>query len=302
MRGKRRAPRPPIPWRSPWTPVVCLAGAVAIGTLVAASLLVKEVIVVVDGEQAAVRGIAGTVEEVLTDAGISVGAGDVVHPAAREHVADGAVIEVRRARPITVTVDGRTSTHLVTATNVADALTELDIEAARGELSASPGQAVPLSGMSLTVHTRREVHVVVGSRRLTSRTTARTVRQVLKQMRIAPGRGYQVTPPPGGFPEDGTVITLTPQHIEPVKPAVTRLDWPALAECVARGDPLAYNPDGPHYGMYQFSLHMWEAVGGIGLPSSWPAEEQTYRAQLLYQQVGGDWESQWPACGDRLLR
>ncbi|TDC94196.1 DUF348 domain-containing protein [Nonomuraea deserti] len=302
MRGKRRAPRPPIPWRSPWTPVVCLAGAVALGTLVAASLLVKEVFVVVDGEQAAVRGFARTVEEVLTDAGITVGAGDVVRPAAREHVADGTVIEVRRARPLTVTVDGRTSTHLVTATNVADALTELDIEAARGTLSAPPGHAVPLAGMSLTVHTRREVHVVAGNRRLTLRTTARTVRQVLKQRHIAPRPGYLVTPPLGSFPEDGTVITLTPQHIEPVKPAVTRLDWAALADCVAHGDPLAYNPDGPHYGLYQFSMRVWEAVGGIGLPSSWPAEEQTYRAQLLYQQVDGDWESQWPGCGDRLVR
>ncbi|MEO3887966.1 ubiquitin-like domain-containing protein [Nonomuraea sp. B5E05] len=300
MRGKRRAPRPPIPWRSPWTPVVCLAGAVALGTLVAVSLLVKEVVVIVDGEQATVRGFAGTVEEVLTDAGISMGTGDVVRPAARERVADGAVIEVRRARPLTVTVDGRTSTHLVTATNVADALTELDIEAARGTLSASPGHTVPLSGMALTVHTRREVHIVAGNRRLTSRTTARTIRQVLKQQHIAPRDGYHVSPPLGSFPEDGTVITLTPQHIEPVEPAVTRLDWPALAECVAHGDPLAYNPDGPHYGMYQFSMRMWEAVDGIGLPSNWPADEQTYRAQILYQREGG-WESQWPACGDRLF-
>ncbi|TDC09728.1 DUF348 domain-containing protein [Nonomuraea longispora] len=302
MRGKRRAPRPPIPWRSPWTPVVCLAGAVALGTLVATSLLVKEVVVVVDGEQAAVRGFAGTVEEVLADAGISVGTGDVVRPAVRERVADGGVIEVHRARPLTVTVDGRTSTHLVTATNVADALTELDIEPANGTLSAPPGRAVPLSGMALTVHTRREVHVVAGNRRLTSRTTAMTVREVLKRERVTLGHGHQVTPPLDSFPGDGTVITVTPRHPEPVRPAVARLDWPALAECVAHGDPLAYNPDGPHYGMYQFSTRMWEAVGGIGLPNDWPAEEQTYRAQVLYQRVGGDWASQWPTCGDRLLR
>ncbi|MFG1703812.1 ubiquitin-like domain-containing protein [Nonomuraea sp. M3C6] len=301
MRGKRRAPRPPIPWGSPWTPVVCLAGVVAIGAVVAVSFLVKEVVVVVDGKPVAVRSFAGTVDGVLGDAGVSMGFGDVVRPAAQEAVSDGSTIEVRRARPLTLTLDGRTSTHLVTATNVGDALAELDIAPAAGRLSAPPDDAVPLEGMAITVYTRRKVYVVAGTSRLTSRTTARTVREVLRQKRISLGRGYQVTPPLGSFPKDGTVITVTPPRTVVIEQPVLRLNWQALADCESHSDPDAYNPDGPYYGMYQFSLPVWEAVGGMGLPSSWPEEEQTYRAQLLYQQVGGKWHSQWPSCGAHLF-
>lgn len=302
MRGRRRAPRPPIPWRSPWTPVVCLAGAIAVGTLVAVSFLVKEVVVVVDGERTPIRAVAGTVGEVLADAEVSVRFGDVVRPAAQEAVSDGSTIEIHRARPITLTLDGRTSEHLVTATNVGDALAELDITpAAAGKLSAPPGDSVPLEGMELTVYTRRKVHVVAGTTRLTSRTTARTVREVLRQKRIELRRGYQVSPPLGSFPKDGTVITVTPPRSMPIQPAVARLDWQALAECESHGDPMAYNAQGPYYGMYQFSLTVWQAVGGMGLPTAWPEEEQTYRAQLLYQRVGGKWQGQWPNCGNRLF-
>ncbi|KAB8191100.1 DUF348 domain-containing protein [Nonomuraea phyllanthi] len=301
MRGKRRAPRPAIPWRSPWTPVVCLAGAVAFGALVAVSFLVKEVAVVVDGDRTEVRVVAATVREVLADAGVSVGRGDVVRPAMPESVTDGATIEVRRARPITLTVDGRTTRHLVTATNVGDALAELDLTPTAGQASAPPDDAVPLSGMELSFYTRRKVYVVAGTSRISSRTTARTVREVLKQKGVPLRRGYVVSPPLRSFPADGTIITVTPPRTMPVRPDVLRLDWAALAECESHSDPEAYNPDGPYYGMYGFSMPMWEAVGGMGLPSSWPPEEQTYRAQLLYQQVDGRWRRQWPSCGDSLF-
>ncbi|MEV4471825.1 ubiquitin-like domain-containing protein [Nonomuraea salmonea] len=301
MRGKRRAPRPPLPWRSPWTPVVCTAGAVAVGALVTVSLLVKEVTVIVDGERRPVHAMAVTVGEVLDDTGVSLGFGDVVRPAAHKEVTDGATIEVRRARPITLTLDGHTSRHLVTATNVGDALAELDLTPAAGRLSAPPAYEVPLEGMSLTFYTRRKVHVMTGNTRRTSRTTARTVRGVLRRQGIPVRRGYLVDPPLDSFPKDGTVITVTPPRAVPIPRDVVKLDWKALAHCESHGDPLAYNADGPYYGMYQFSLPVWESVGGMGLPSEWPEEEQTYRAQVLYQQVGGRWQGQWPACGDRLF-
>ncbi|TDD51529.1 DUF348 domain-containing protein, partial [Nonomuraea terrae] len=301
MRGKRRAPRPPIPWRSPWAPVVCVAGAVAVSAIVAVSALVKDVVVVVDGARKPVRGFAGTVEEVLADAGVSLGFADVVRPATQETVSDGATIEVRRARPLTLTLDGRTSRHLVTATNVGDALAELDIAPAGGRLSAPPSDVVPLEGMELTVDTRRRVYVVAGSTRLASRTTARTVREVLRQKRVSLSPGSQVHPPLATFPKDGTVITVTPPRTTPIPPEVANLDWPALALCESGGDPLAYNPEGPYYGLYQFSVPMWQAVGGMGLPSAWPEDEQTYRAQLLYQHVDGHWKGQWPTCGPHLF-
>ncbi|WP_188192676.1 resuscitation-promoting factor [Nonomuraea sp. SYSU D8015] len=281
--------------------MVCLTAAVAAGLLVAVSSLAKDVTVVVDGKSMAVRSFAGSVRDALGDAGVSLSFGDVVHPPAQEGVSDGTRIEVRRARPITLTLDGRTSQHLVTSTKVGDALAELDISPAAATFSAPRDGTVPLSGMSLTVYTKRKVYVVAGTTRLISRTTARTVREVLRQKRIDLRRGYRVTPPLGSFPKDGTVIMVTPPHTVEVQPGVARLNWRALAECESRANPRAYNPEGPYYGMYQISLPMWKAVGGMDLPSAWPTEEQTYRAQLLYQHVGGRWQVQWPRCGAHLF-
>ncbi|MER7362959.1 ubiquitin-like domain-containing protein [Nonomuraea wenchangensis] len=301
MRGRRRKPRPPIPWRSPWTFVVCLAGGAVVAAIAVTSAMAKDVVVVVDGKRTAVRSFAASVRDALGDAGVALGYGDVVRPPAQQPLADGATIEVRRARPIKLTLDGRTSEHLVTSTDVAGALAELAIPAAAGRVSAPPDEAVPLSGMALTVYTRRKVYVVAGATRLAARTTARTVREVLRQERVDLGHGYLVEPPLSSFPKDGTVITVRPPRTDPVEPWVAALNWPALAACVSKGDPRAYNAEGPYYGMYQFSVPMWKVVGGPGLPSDWPEEEQTYRAQLLYQHVAGRWQGQWPTCGARLF-
>nr|WP_300336800.1 resuscitation-promoting factor [Actinomyces sp.] len=72
--------------------------------------------------------------------------------------------------------------------------------------------------------------------------------------------------------------------------------WAALAQCESGGNP-ATNTGNGYYGMYQFSLGTWQALGGSGLPSEASAEEQTAMAQKLQARSG--W-GQWPACTSRL--
>lgn len=72
--------------------------------------------------------------------------------------------------------------------------------------------------------------------------------------------------------------------------------WAALAQCESGGNPSTNTGNG-YYGLYQFSLPTWQAMGGSGLPSEASAEEQTMRAQMLQQQSG--W-GQWPACAASL--
>jgi uncharacterized protein YabE (DUF348 family) len=81
------------------------------------------------------------------------------------------------------------------------------------------------------------------------------------------------------------------------KPAADGLDWPALAKCESGGRPNAVSGSGKYRGMYQFSQSTWNAVGGSGDPAAASAEEQTYRAQLLYNRSGA---GQWPHCGKNL--
>lgn len=81
---------------------------------------------------------------------------------------------------------------------------------------------------------------------------------------------------------------------------VDSLNWSGLAQCESGGNPTVVNPAGPYYGLYQFQQSTWESVGGTGLPSEASPDEQTMRAKMLYEAVGGNWQSQWPECGRHL--
>jgi len=72
--------------------------------------------------------------------------------------------------------------------------------------------------------------------------------------------------------------------------------WAALAQCESGGNPSTNTGNG-YYGLYQFSLPTWQAMGGSGLPSEASGAEQTMRAQKLQAQSG--W-GQWPACAAKL--
>ncbi len=76
------------------------------------------------------------------------------------------------------------------------------------------------------------------------------------------------------------------------------LNWAALAACESGGNPTSVSGSGKYYGLYQFSVGTWGAVGGAGLPSEASADEQTARAKMLYNRSGA---GQWPHCGPRLF-
>jgi predicted ribosomally synthesized peptide with SipW-like signal peptide len=80
-------------------------------------------------------------------------------------------------------------------------------------------------------------------------------------------------------------------------PAADGLNWAALAKCESGGRVDAVSSNGLYHGLYQFSVSTWRSVGGSGLPSDASADEQTYRAQLLYNKAG---RGQWPHCGKYL--
>lgn len=73
--------------------------------------------------------------------------------------------------------------------------------------------------------------------------------------------------------------------------------WAALARCESGGNPKAVSRNGLYYGLYQFSLPTWRAMGGSGLPTQASAAEQTARAQALQARSG--W-GQWPVCSVKI--
>ena len=80
--------------------------------------------------------------------------------------------------------------------------------------------------------------------------------------------------------------------------ASASLNWAALARCESGGNPTIVSSNGLYYGLYQFTVGTWNAVGGAGLPSQASPDEQTARAMALYDRSGA---GQWPVCGKNLF-
>nr|WP_303770060.1 resuscitation-promoting factor [Actinomyces oris] len=72
--------------------------------------------------------------------------------------------------------------------------------------------------------------------------------------------------------------------------------WAKLAQCESGGRPETNTGNG-FYGMYQFTLETWQALGGTGYPHEADAATQTAMAKKLQAQAG--W-GQWPGCADKL--
>lgn len=81
------------------------------------------------------------------------------------------------------------------------------------------------------------------------------------------------------------------QSLKSTLPKDGDMDWHRLAMLESGGNPSTNTGNG-YYGLYQFDLQTWQSVGGKGLPSDASAEEQTMRAQKLYEQRG---TSPWPS-------
>jgi uncharacterized protein YabE (DUF348 family) len=238
----------------------------------------------------------------------------------------GLAVDVELPHTITVQVDGGSHVLVTTQETVGDALTEAGIKLNPGDKVSSPLDVRPFDGLAVVVTriandevaepspvpfttvTKQDGTLLVGTKKVgqqgsngtlvrTYRVTMADGKQIAKTL-----IGQQVTVQP----VQQIVLVGTKPKPKPVpKPApkavfATRADglnWAALARCESGGRPNAVS--GPFYGLYQFRLGTWQAVGGSGLPSNASASEQTYRAQLLYQR--SNWQTQWPVCGHLLF-
>ncbi|WP_082801848.1 resuscitation-promoting factor [Herbidospora cretacea] len=285
----------------PWLAVLCAAALGASVGVVTGLGLASEVTLDVDGKLTTHRSFAADVRGALEGAGVPYDQRDMVSPKPSTEVDDGMTIVVRHARPLTLNLDGTSSTHLTTALNVQDALEELKMNPNKLQLSTTRLRQIPVEGFKLNARSERKVTIVAGSMRIRTTTTGRTVEEVLEQSNIDLGESDTVSPGLSTFPPEDTVIRVKPglpPHTIPISADVAALNWPALAKCESGSDlKLA---SGGRFGLYRFTVKAWRVVGGEKRPIDWPESEQTYRAQLLYQRLAGDWQRAWPKCGSHL--
>jgi resuscitation-promoting factor RpfB len=221
----------------------------------------RDVTVIADGRTRHLQTAAGTIRELLLETGITLDPQDQVNPQLDATPMDGAIIRVVRidTKLVTVKVEIPFQTKKIPDPTMFPWQRKVITKGVPG-----------LKEVSLSL-IRRDGKPA-GKNTLSSRVLRQPVTQV-----------ERVGTKAGKFA---------------VVPGTARLNWAALAMCESHGDPRAVSPAGPYYGLYQFSASTWHSVGGHGVPTQAGAEEQTYRAQLLYKRDGAH---QWPVCGRHLF-
>lgn len=228
----------------------------------------KQVTIAADGKTERVTTTAPTVGDLLTEQGITVRPADKLSVLTSAPTVKGLVVALTRIDTRTVTKTERVA---FTTKKVSDATMF------KGDTKVvTPGKA---GTRKVTYLVTLADGKVVGRKAVSTTAGAKAVTQVVK---VGTKAKPKVPASGGGGSVGGGVDSL---------------NWAALAQCESGGNPRAVNAAG-YYGLYQFSLSTWRAMGGSGNPIDNSSAEQTYRAKILYKRAGA---GQWPHCGPRLF-
>lgn len=174
------------------------------------SALATEVRLSVDGRERVVSTHGATVADVLAEEGIEVGDRDVVSPQPDHELTSGDKIAVRFARPVALTVDGRPSTHWVTATSVQGALAQIGAVYADARLSTSRGARIDRRGTSIDVVTPKRISfAIAGAKPVVREVPALTVREALAGIGVVVDDLDKVRPGLDTPVADGDRLVLT---------------------------------------------------------------------------------------------
>ncbi|EME19530.1 resuscitation-promoting factor [Rhodococcus triatomae] len=207
------------------SPLLRIVAAALLLTLIAGGAMAisrhKTVYVDVDGETVALSTMSSDVGAVLDDAGYRIGEHDVVAPAGGSAVSDGDTVVLRRARELTLTVDGQPRTLWTTALTVDEALTQERL-AGDVHVSASRSERLPLEGSDLQVVSPKAVRLVDGaSAPADVRLAAPTVGELL-EAQGAPLEQQDTVEPAADTPvTDGLEVSVTRVRTETRKETET---------------------------------------------------------------------------------
>jgi uncharacterized protein YabE (DUF348 family) len=165
-----------------------------------------QVTFVVDGARQQVRTDADSVGALLQAAHVELGSGDVVVPSATSALHDGMHVDVLRAFPVTVDVDGKVR-NVRTVESSADKLAK---QMKLGKLTAvrnNPGRLA--AGATVVFRTRVSGSLTVDDQKVTFDSPSRTVDELLESYHVKlVGEDY-VTPSPETVLHDGDAVAVT---------------------------------------------------------------------------------------------
>ena len=273
----------------------------------------RPVVLTIDGQTRSVWTTARNVNEALMAVGVRAQGAYVSASRSRRINRSGMTLDVRLPHQLTFLADGKRHEVTTTAITIRSAMAEAGLTLRQQDRVTPTLETRPADDQVIAV-TRVDGKRVVEEKPIKFATVERKSKDLFKGDRKVVTKGKvgirvrtfdltyldkrlsdrkkvseRVTTPPV------TEVVLVGSKPRPANtPTADGLNWAALARCESGGNPKAYNPAGPFYGLYQFMAGTWHAVGGVGLPTQASASEQTYRAQILYNRSG---RGQWPVCG-----
>ncbi|MGI8457011.1 MAG: ubiquitin-like domain-containing protein [Propionibacteriaceae bacterium] len=168
----------------------------------------KDVTVAVDGQKTQVSTLSGSVADVLSQQGITVGEHDLVAPAADAAVTDGQLISVQYGRQVTLDVDGATKSFWTTARDVNSALAAVGLQSEGAKLSTSRSAPIGRQGLAIDVNTLKTVSVKAGGKTTKVQTTGATVADALAAAKITPDGDDLLSPKRATVIKDGSRVTF----------------------------------------------------------------------------------------------
>jgi resuscitation-promoting factor RpfB len=277
----------------------------------------RPVLLTVDGETRTVWTTGRTVSEALMLLGVRSDGAYVSASRSRRITRGGLTLDVRMPHHLTFLADGKRHEVTTTATTVRSAMAEAGVELREQDRVSTDLAQRPYAEQVVAL-TRVDGKRAVEERPIKFETEKRKTNdlyegttKVLKEGKVGiEVRTFRETYLDGRLDSRDLlsknvteepvteVLLVGTKKLPDNAPAADGLNWAALANCESSGNPQAYNPAGPFYGLYQFMESTWHAVGGVGLPTDASSSEQTYRAQILYNRSGA---GQWPVCGHYLF-
>ena len=188
---------------------VAISATLLAGGTAFTSALHKDVTLTVDGVSTPVQGLALTVDDVLRNSGVTLGARDLVYPSAGSSVENGQTIVVQYAKELVLDVDGTPRTLYTTATTLDSALADYRVhELADSKLSVSRSMSLPREGLTVTVTTPKRVMLHIGGKAKAVTTTATTVAELLAEKNVSMSSEDTIKPDLFASVREGTKVTL----------------------------------------------------------------------------------------------
>lgn len=189
----------------------------------------SEVTLVVDGARQEVHTDASSVGALLVAARVHLAPGDVVVPSAKISLHDGLHIDVLRAFPVTVDVDGSVRTVRTVETSAEKLAKQMKL----GKLTAvrnNPGRLA--AGATVVYRTRVSGSLTIDSQKVTFDSPSRTVDELLQAYNVKLIGDDYVTPSADRVLHDGDSV-----EVVRVGAAVTQIIRPIAFDTVEQEDP-----------------------------------------------------------------